>query len=78
MRADTTGHFESDAIKEARDQTIILATSLCTTRATTVEGLASQLEYAMRDFGDFMVGNVENDLDTKVFVNLLSGLRGLA
>lgn len=49
---------------------------LCTTQPTTAKGAAAQLEYALDDFSDYLIGNVWHDYDAKLFANLLAGIRG--
>lgn len=53
-----------------------LSSLICTSRPTTAAGAAAQLEYAMADFGDHMIGNVWKGLDHKLFGNLLGALKG--
>ena len=48
---------------------------ICTTQPKTLAGAVAQLEYAMDDFGDYMLNNMWKDLDNKLFANLLGALK---
>ncbi|WPZ21625.1 hypothetical protein T7987_15895 [Sulfitobacter faviae] len=48
---------------------------ICTTEPVSRAGAIAQLEYALDDFGEYMMGNIWKDLDTKLFANLLGALK---
>ncbi len=51
---------------------------LCQTPATTPEGAAAQLEFAMSDEANFeLVGGVAGDLDGQILRNVLATLKSL-
>lgn len=52
-----------------------LEEKICTTQPKTLAGAVAQLEYAMDDFGDYMLNNMWKDLDNKLFANLLGALK---
>lgn len=54
-----------------------LERKICTTKATTPEGLAAQVEYMLKSWGDYVTGFMGDDLDKKMFSNVLAGLNGL-
>tara|TARA_R110002020_G_scaffold95937_10_gene230131 strand:+ start:9331 stop:9726 length:396 start_codon:yes stop_codon:yes gene_type:complete len=52
-----------------------LEEKICNATPTTQAGAVAQLEYAMEDFGDYMMGNIWKDHDRKLFANLLGALK---
>lgn len=65
-----------DDYDEHSDELHRLEMLICETQPKTRDGAAAQLEYALDDFGEYMLGNIWHDLDRKLFANLLAGIRG--
>lgn len=63
--------------QQAWDYRTSLAEQICIATPTTPEGIVAQLEYALDDFGEYMVGNFHKDLDHKLFANIIAGAKAL-
>ena len=63
--------------QQAWNRREVLAEKICTATPITPEGIVAQLEYALDDFGEYMVGNFHKDLDHKLFANIITGAKGL-
>lgn len=75
---DTAGNYDEPECLELDEKLMVLSEQICTTTATSPEGIAAQLEYALADFDENMVGNIWKDLDHKLFANAIKGARNLA